>query len=349
MITALNTMEQPSNISNSSMDPQYELGALCSVLREMGLPTDSAALRDALLPFQQYIAVHKPLPELVSDFLVSKDNSRSQHTLRGYKRVLDAYADQYSFLSEENVRTFVNSELERGNAPQSVNVMLSCLKSFSKWLTLRGVLKTDVARLVEPVRAEIKAKDNQAALSSIDLKKVRQSAYEDGKNHYVGLRNKLLVSILGLCGSRIQETLNVNTDGLLKTEDDSYRVTLTGTKSGKSRFVYFPDVELVEEFLVEHSKIAQPEEKALFLNERNGRSGERRLSDVGAREIVKRVSGLTPHAFRHAAVTYLLSHGVSLTDVQQMAGHSSIGMTAAYSTDGEEGKKRCARKMRRLI
>jgi integrase/recombinase XerD len=79
--------------------------------------------------------------------------------------------------------------------------------------------------------------------------------------------------------------------------------------------------------------VKDPSERALFLTNRGGRLGVKRIQDLvrmnaKAAGITLRV---TPHTLRHGCATHLLQRGADIRHVQKLLGHASVETTAIYT------------------
>jgi integrase/recombinase XerD len=113
-------------------------------------------------------------------------------------------------------------------------------------------------------------------------------------------------------------------------------------KGGKERVIPIYDraAEAAEAYLSKGRVhlLRDPEEKALFLNQRG-----QRLTRQGLWLIVKgyvKEAGLTvqvtPHTLRHSFATHMLRGGADLRNVQELLGHANIATTQVYTQVSNE-------------
>ena len=107
-----------------------------------------------------------------------------------------------------------------------------------------------------------------------------------------------------------------------------------------SNSLRIPDLEgFIRAYLDAAAIAADPKDKPLY-RAGNGRSGQLTGNAMDSRvvcDLVKRrlkdaglPSRLSPHSFRVAAITDLLTQGVPLEDVQYLAGHAEPRTTGLY-------------------
>ena len=126
--------------------------------------------------------------------------------------------------------------------------------------------------------------------------------------------------------------------------------------SGKDAYVKLsePVYQAIQAYLSERGKV-KPNEP-LFVSESHRNAGKRlttRTVSGVCKQAMKKAgydsSRLTAHSLRHSAVTLALQAGMSLTDVQQFARHSSINVTMIYNHDLNRLKSMCESAITRAI
>jgi len=164
-----------------------------------------------------------------------------------------------------------------------------------------------------------------------------------------GQRDHVLLAILYNTGARIQEALNLCPQALRL--DSPCQVRLLG-KGRKERICpLWPEtVGLVRAFLKQQPR---REDEPMFVN-RYGRP----LKAAGVRfklrqyvaAAAKRVPTLankrvSPHTFRHATATSLVTAGVDVTVIRSWLGHASLDTTNIYARANVETKRKALEKV----
>jgi site-specific recombinase XerD len=151
-----------------------------------------------------------------------------------------------------------------------------------------------------------------------------------------GRRDHAILAVLLATGIREAELCDLDV-GDLATKWSHQVLTIRHGKGGKPRSMGVPDAvsEAVRAYL-ELREQPRPEQPLFLTLGKRGASPARitakavdYLVAVHARRalISKKV---TPHLLRHCACSFALANGASPKEVQEMAGHSSLGVTNRY-------------------
>ena len=146
-----------------------------------------------------------------------------------------------------------------------------------------------------------------------------------------GMRDKAILELLYASALRRMEVANLNIEHI-NFEDRTVRVVRG--KGDKDRIVPMTQksCDTLRIYLEKGRPLYNryPEEKALFLSERN-----KRLSMVMIGSIIKEYASFNPriscHSLRHAAATHMLKRGANILYIQQFLGHSSPKTTQIYT------------------
>ena len=238
------------------------------------------------------------------------------------KNSIEAYADdinkleQYSQL-ELNNRTPVQIELthlqafvkwisEMGFSATSQARIISGLKSFYGYLLLEKEVKTDPLELIDTPRIGrhlpdvLSVQEMEDILGAIDLSKQE------------GTRNRAMLEMLYSCGLRVSELTEVRIS-CLHASKGFLRVI---GKGNKERLVPIGSTALkwVTHYLEQtrnHQTIKPGQEDFLFLNRRGSKLSRMMVFTI-IREQVQKLGiqkQISPHTFRHSFAMHLLEDG----------------------------------------
>ena len=221
----------------------------------------------------------------------------------------------------------------REYASTTVARKVAAIKSFFHFLVAEGFITDDPTATLDSPRVR---KYLPRAISQEDVAKLLEAASK--RDTPRGLRDRALLELLYATGMRVSELVSMNAGDV---DLASASVRCFG-KGGKERVipVYERAVEAAAAYLSRGRVhlLRDPEEKALFLNQRG-----QRLTRQGLWLIVKgyvKEAGLTvqvtPHTLRHSFATHMLRGGADLRNVQELLGHANIATTQVYTQVSNE-------------
>jgi integrase/recombinase XerD len=237
-----------------------------------------------------------------------------------------------------------------GGSPSKRNLHLSALRGYFDRLVNRHVVILNPAASVKGVKEqviegktpEMAVEQARTLLASIKLTEAvkNDQGQEVERPLVVGLRDLAILATLRFTACRAGAVAKLRL-GDIQREGSQY-VLRFQEKGGKSREIPVRhDLETMILAYIEAAGIAnQAKDSPLFRAGTNGTAKtltsnpltskricelvKRRLKDAGLPE------RLSPHSFRVAAITDLLTQGVPLEDVQYLAGHAEPRTTGLY-------------------
>lgn len=265
---------------------------------------------------------------------------RSEHTRRAYLRAVTyflTWCEKQGIglvqISPANVGRYMDS-LTLSTA--SKKQVLAGLRHFFDGMVTRHAIalnpalsvRTERYTVVEGKTPEITVKQARKLLQSIDT------------NDVIGLRDKCVISILIYTAARIGAVSKLKVKDLYDSGDQYCLHFLD--KGGKSREI--PVRHDLQTLLFEYlrsadSLLGDNDDRPLFTTtiRKTKELTLRRMTENDIGRMVKRrmmAAGLpqrlSPHSFRVATITDLLSQGVPLEDVQHLAGHADPRTTRLY-------------------
>ena len=278
--------------------------------------------------------------------------SSSPHTVEAYKNAMDLYVrflDQsqhvttgdftWKCFSRENIEKWMQWLAQRGNKPQTVNLRLSHLREFLKYMEGRsaaeyGHLYHEAARIkrMKVQHTEVKGVSDaavEAVMRAVDT------------STDAGARDFTLLLLLNETGARLNEAISVRMKDIHTDNKGKVTVTVTG-KGGYIRTLYLTPVltRKLKEYIPRFHGESPDTEAYLFFSKIKGKH-----TKVTARAIQKRVKQLAiaahkgceevpldlhPHNYRHAYGTRRIRQGKQLAVVQREMGHRCIQSTMTY-------------------
>ena len=275
---------------------------------------------------------------------------------------LDESADDdavVSVLTPASIRNYeVHLMDERGLDPRTVNLHLSVISGFSKYLMKCGLLVSNPVRMVSRPKTSkrlpefyredtmdeyFKSTEHSASEDELEILRSFGAGAVGNKTAvemYERRLRRLIVSLLHSTGLRRAELVSLN----VRSMDSSRQVVKVVGKGNKPRVIpLIPSVcrelalydEAVCFFFGESRSLDDP----LLLT-----ATGRRIYPVYVDRAVKKELGentditgrKSPHVLRHTLATGLLDDGTDLNSIKELLGHSSLAATQIYTHNSAE-------------
>jgi site-specific recombinase XerD len=259
---------------------------------------------------------------------------QSNKTLEAYRRGFERFgrwlADQG--ITEPGARDIAlfKSDLSNQYAPQTVNLALSAVKSFYRYLVEVGAIGYSPAGDVRGVKRSKSRRHKRSALTVSEVRAVLDTCDR--------ARDLAIIALMAYCGLRTIEIHRANIDGL-GTEGERMVLKVQGkgrVEADEIAIIPRSQEPIIRAWLSERRRL-DPKSPALFVSLSNRTQGER-LSTRAIRDIITghfEKAGVigetkTTHSLRHTAITQAIKNGGSPMQVQAMARHASFDTTLGY-------------------
>ncbi len=279
------------------------------------------------------------IPAATEEYLtyLAVDRARSRQTLRAYGvdlgqamrfwASLRAAPEEMGDLDRDLVRAYQRHLGQTRLALSSRARRLQALRGFLRYALREGWIQEDLGAQIDIPKVSAPL---PKPLTTADAR--RLLAFAPGPQESA-LRDRALVHFLLSSGCRISEALALNRSDI----NPEGRLVVRG-KGSKERMVELTPaaMDAVRTYL----DARQDREPALFLNydRRSCSRGGRRLTDAGARHVVRRLrrelglEGLrSPHVLRHTTATELLTITGNVRLVQEVLGHANLNTMQGYT------------------
>lgn len=258
------------------------------------------------------------------------EKNASQHTIINYKIDLKEFNTSIKEkplekITHVDVRLFLARMKEKKLSKRSVARKMSTLRSFFKFLSREGYIRSNPATGLQTPKLE---KRLPIFLDTGQVVKLIESP--DISDVY-GLRDRAILETLYSSGIRVGELVSLNKDNV----DFIGGVLKVYGKGKKERLAPIGDraLRMMRNYLEKLNTVSIKEKKAVFIN----KSG-RRVSDRAVRRIVEKYirktslnEKISPHSLRHSFATHLLDKGADLRSVQELLGHANLSTTQIYT------------------
>ena len=222
-----------------------------------------------------------------------------------------------------------------GGSPSKKNLHLAALRGFFDRLVSRHVVILNPAASVKGIKERVV----EGKTPEITIEQARQLLASVDTSTLIGQRDKAILATLAYTACRAGAVARLRL-GDYRSNGSRFMLRFL-EKGGQSREIPVRhDLEgFISSYLEAAGLTGEPKDRPMFRSS-HGRSGtltgnamdsrvicdlvKRRLKDAGL------PTELSPHSFRVAAITDLLTQGVPLEQVQYLAGHAQSKTTGLY-------------------
>lgn len=261
--------------------------------------------------------------------LIIRMLTRDPHTIETYPWAELRYVDVVEF----------RAILDAKYSPYTANRLLSVLKRVLEEAWRLGSLESEHYIRIKSVRGVVgERQPRDRVLKSWEVRKLLERTHSAEVTWETALDATMLVLILG-GGLRRAEVAAVKLDGLFRTEEGQFEVTVVG-KRNKERKVSLPlgVTPVITTWLRMRGTVPGP----LLPNRLTDKPFApntiyRRMVRLVANAGLRRLS---PHDGRATVLTNLLDCGVDLNLVAKIAGHTDVRATKPYDRRDERAMRR---------
>lgn len=269
----------------------------------------------------------------------------SARTLELYREVLDEFMAHAGGAppSPAAVRNYEVWLLDtKGESPRTVNMHLSVLSGYCKYLMKNGLLEANPVKLVSRPKSESRLPVfyRKEAMDTYFKQTQNYVDTEDlgMKERYEARLRRLIVSLLYNTGIRRSELVGLT----LGSVDSARGVLRVRGKGDKMREIPLIPALCQEISLYLHSV------ETMVGGERSAADpllvtlkGEKLYPVYVDRAVKKELAGIvpgkkSPHVLRHTLATELLDDGTDLNSIKELLGHSSLAATQVYTHNSIE-------------
>ena len=263
----------------------------------------------------------------------------SAHTIEAYRsdlfaflRVMAAHCggaishSGLAALSLGDFRAWIADLARHDHVSTSRARALSSVRSYYGFLEGRGILHNAAIGLL---RSPKLPKSLPKPLSTGDAAALLDHARDNPPEHWIGLRDRALFTLLYGAGLRIAEALSLT----VKDAEATPTLRITG-KGSKQRIVpILPTVTDALRHYIAACPFAGEPSAPLFVGARGAvlNPGVAQRQMRALRRQMQLPDTATPHALRHSFATHLLADGGDLRAIQELLGHASLSTTQRYT------------------
>lgn len=274
--------------------------------------------------------------QLVMSYLDSLwlEKGLSDNSLAAYQRDLKGLAKFVEKLDKTLIQVdridlmdYLGSRMRAGYKARSTARMMSCVRSFYRYLIRENRISEDPTQNLEspklgrPIPDSLTEEEVDRLLDAPDIKT------------NLGLRDRTMLEVLYATGLRVSELVGLRLEQLNLRQG---LVRVTG-KGNKERLVPLGEeaMDWIDDFLKEARGELLPDlsDSILFPSQQGRQMTRQTFWHRIKRYAIEAgiTKHLSPHTLRHAFATHLLNHGADLRVVQMLLGHSDLSTTQIYT------------------
>lgn len=257
--------------------------------------------------------------------------NKSEKTISGYMNDMQKFScyladkkiEEFENVSYDDVQDFLKEQADC-LSPNSLNRLISCLKSFSEFCSLQTGHSNPIIY--------IKHKRKENVLPHVLSQNTIERLLAQGGNSDREIFSLAVLETLYSCGLRTSECCALK---LNKVSIEHGTMRIFG-KGKKERVVPFgPELKkrLLDYLPIRDSWNIRKSD-FLFIN-KNGRPLNRQYIDrmIRRRAAMKGIdsSHLSAHVLRHSYATHMLNNDADLRTIQELLGHKNISTTQIYT------------------
>ena len=264
------------------------------------------------------------------------ERNASPLTLTTYRPAIKSYMESALELASDEwspsdadrdlVRNWIMQQMDDELTSTTVNKNLSAVKSFYKYLQLRGLIDSNPTRYLRGPKREHTL---PSFLTQAQIEEALETISTDPED-FLAVRNRLIIETIYQTGLRRAEVASLETQ---QVDLKSMSLRVVG-KGRKERIVPFGEAlkEQMDAYLtLKKRKVGQSRYFFVTLKCRP-------LSGADVYQVVHKALDAVPglprrgaHTLRHSFATEMLNAGAPITSIKELLGHSNLDTTTRYT------------------
>lgn len=247
-------------------------------------------------------------------------SKKSENTIKNYTRHINEMLNIIK--KDETEITYadlMNWQSEISNcAPATLNLKISAVMSYFKYLYRIGAIKENPAINLEKVRNNPKEKDY---VSAEDMKAIIKNMYT--------AEGKAIVALMASTGLRYIEMANITLEEYKNALATDRSIVIVG-KGNKERKIFVNDIAryYIDNYLSKNYKNSRGTDK-LFVSVTES-SLRKSLIRAAKKANLPYAEKVSPHWIRVFFATNALENDIDLATIRDALGHSNIAVTSRY-------------------
>lgn len=247
-------------------------------------------------------------------------SKKSENTIKNYTRHIN---EMLNIIKKDEAEItyadLMNWQSEISNcAPATLNLKISAVMSYFKYLYRIGAIKENPAINLEKVRNNPKEKDY---VSAEDMKAIIKNMYT--------AEGKAIVALMASTGLRYIEMANITLEEYKNALATDRSIVIVG-KGNKERKIFVNDIAryYIDNYLSKNYKNSRGTDK-LFVSVTES-SLRKSLIRAAKKANLPYAEKVSPHWIRVFFATNALENDIDLATIRDALGHSNIAVTSRY-------------------
>ena len=239
-------------------------------------------------------------------------------------------------LAPVNIRGYLAKCMEDGLQARTVNLHLSALSGYCRWLLLRGELENNPAGIVA------RPKEKSRLPHFYGAEPLNEYCAAEMPAEYSAMRDRLIVILIYATGMRRQEVADLTLD-MVDLGRKVFKITGKGDKDREIPIIPAWDEKILVYLQKRTEQFGVDINNSFFLTDK----GAHLYLNFVNKAVRKELAGLkgfegkvSPHVLRHSFATHLLNGGAELNSIKEVLGHSSLAATQVYTHNSFEQLKK---------
>lgn len=249
-----------------------------------------------------------------------KAMQKSENTIKSYI----THVNEMLFIVNKNENDITYSDLLNwqssltNNSPATINLKISAVKSYFKYLKKVGEINNDPSLDLEKVKNNEKVKQY---VSAEDMKKIIEKMYTS--------QGKAIVSLMASTGIRYSEMANITINQYYNAINGDRSIVIIG-KGNKERTIYInaSSERYIEDYLSKNYKNKKGTNN-LFVSADES-SLRKSLILAATKANLPYAKNISPHWIRVFWATNAIENGIDLATIRDALGHADISTTSRY-------------------
>ena len=267
--------------------------------------------------------------KLVKEYLYRLQRDKTEITFKAYKYNLETFIDWFKQAQpkepKEQMREYRAYLQIKYTNPKTVNLHLSTVRQFYKYLLDEGVIDYDPTVTLKNIKTNNDR--TKSAIDRYDLSKL--IVYLNQSKALHSKRDRALILLAVSNGLRVNELANTNIEDIQDKDGDKVLFLLRKGYTDKSCYTILAP----KTYHLLMDLIGDRTEGAIFQG-RGGKALKRDSISRIIREIFKKAGiktpQISPHSLRHTFAMEALRSGCDIPSIAQAMNHKNISTTSTY-------------------